>query len=130
MFNRILETGLFPSQWSTGVIVPVHKKGDLNDPTNYRGITLVSCSGKLFTNIINERLNRWAEDNSILNENQFGFRKNKSTTDCLFLLHGLIEYYFKSSKQLYCSFVDSTRAFDGVDRNALWNKLNKSGVSS
>ena len=45
-------------------------------------------------------------------------------------MHGLIEYYFKSSKQLYCSFVDLTKAFDGVDRNALWYKLNKSGVSS
>lgn len=80
--------------------------------------------------MINERLNRWAEDNSILNENQFGLRKNKSTTDCLFLLHGLIEYYFKSSKQLYCSFVDLTRAFGCVVRNALWYILNKSGVSS
>ena len=130
IFNTILDTGFFPSQWSVGVIVPVHKKGDVNDPLNYRGITLVSCLGKLFTNIINERLNVWAEEMSILSENQFGFRKQKSTTDCIFILQGLIEHFFNNSKQLYCSFVDLTRAFDGLDRNALWYKLNFYGVSS
>ena len=90
IFDKILETGIFPSKWSVCVIVQVHKKGNLNDPINYRGITLVSCLVKLFTNIINDRLNRLAEDNSIISENQFGFRKEKSTTDCLFLLHGLL----------------------------------------
>ena len=130
IFNKILETGFFPQQWSIGIIVPVHKKGDLNDPLNYRGITLMSCMGKLFTNIINERLNRWAEENTLISENQFGFRKEKSTTDCLFLLQGLIEHYFNSSKQLYCSFVDLTRAFDSIDRSALWYKLSKNGISS
>ena len=130
LFNTILDTGFFPAKWSVGAIVPVHKKGDVNDPLNYRGITLVSCLGKLFTNIINERLNIWAEEESIFSENQFGFRKQKSTTDCIFVLQGLIEHFFNNSKQLYCSFVELTRAFDSLNRNALKYKLNYYGVSS
>ena len=129
IFNVILESGIFPSEWTIGEIVPVFKKGNINDPSNYRAITLISCVGKLFTFIINEKLNIFAESNNIFSENQFGFRRDKSTVDCLFILHGLIEHFLNNSKSFYCSFVDLTRAFDGLERNVLWYKLIKSGIS-
>ena len=129
LFNTILDSGIFPSQWAIGEIVPVFKKGDINDPNCYRGITLISCLAKLFTMIINKRLNLWAEVNAVLTEVQFGFRKDKSTTDCLFILHGLIEHSLGKSETLYCSFVDLTRAFDGLDCNVLWYKLHENGIS-
>jgi len=44
-----------------GPILPLHKKGDINEPNNYRGIILLRTFGKLFTHIINERLNLWAD---------------------------------------------------------------------
>ena len=56
LFNYILEKKSFPKQWSKGVIKPIYKKGDTSEPSNYRAITLVSCFGKLFTIIVNERL--------------------------------------------------------------------------
>ena len=56
LFNKILDSGKFPTDWSTGIIVPIHKKGDVNDPNNNRGITLVSCFAKLFTTVLNNRL--------------------------------------------------------------------------
>ena len=90
---------------------------------------LLSCLGKLFTYIINNRLNSWAEDNSAFAECQFGFRQNKSTVDCLFILNGLIQYFLNYSLTLYCSFIDLTKAFDSIDRNVLWFKLQKSGIS-
>ena len=129
LFNVILDSGIFPTQWSRGEIIPVFKKGDINDPQNYRGITLVSSLGKLFTNILNKRLSLWAEKNSIIGKSQFGFQKDKSTIDCLFILHGLIQHFLINSKTLYCCFVDLSMAFDSVDRNALWFKLQKSGIS-
>ena len=49
LFNRILDTGKYPALWSFGLIVPIHKKDDRSKVENYRGITLLSALGKLFT---------------------------------------------------------------------------------
>ena len=50
IFNDIIENGTFPTEWNIGVIKPIYKqKGDKKSPANYRGITLTSCLGKLFT---------------------------------------------------------------------------------
>ena len=61
------------------------------DPANYRPITLLSCVGKLFTSILYHRISTFLEENKILNETQSGFRKEYSTIDNIFTLHGLIE---------------------------------------
>ena len=58
---------------------------------SYRGITLVSCLLKLFTGILNWRLNRLVENNDILRDAQFGFRSGSSTTEAIFLLNVLIQ---------------------------------------
>ena len=58
-----------------GLIIPIYKKkGDRMDSNNYRGVTLLSCIGKLFTSVLNERLKVYCESNKIINENQAGFR--------------------------------------------------------
>jgi hypothetical protein len=59
-------------------------KGDVKDPMNYRPITIVSCLGKLFTAILNARLNDYTEEFMILKENQSGFRQSYSTLDNIF----------------------------------------------
>ena len=54
LFNDILDSGTFPIHWIIGVIKPIYKrKRDKRCPANYRGITLTSCLGKLFTSIYN-----------------------------------------------------------------------------
>ena len=130
LFNSILNTGCFPEIWATGEIIPLHKKGDKNDPLNYRGITLLSCLGKLFTNVINNRLNAWAEANEIFCDEQFGFRKNRGTRDCMFILQGIIDLIISKGKPLYCAFVDLQRAFDSANRRAIWYKLSLNKISS
>ena len=57
LFNKVLESGQMPNDWLVGLIIPIYKeKGDKKDANNYRGITLLSCLGKLFTSILNTRL--------------------------------------------------------------------------
>jgi len=129
LFNKILDTGVMPEDWVTGIIVPLYKKGDKKDPANYRGITLLSCIGKMFTSILNARLSQFISDNDILLENQTGFRHGYSTMDHCFLIKHLIEICKLNKKKLYCAFVDFKQAFDRVWRQGLWFKLKNIGVS-
>ena len=81
-FNMILDSGKIPKSWTEGCIVPIYKnKGAHNNPENYRPITLVSCLGKLFTSLLNNRLQKFAEEFSLIQNNQAGFRKKYSTVD-------------------------------------------------
>ena len=129
LFNEILDSGSIPSEWSNGLIVPVFKKGDTSIAANYRGITLLSCLGKLFTCIVNERLTKLLDDNNLLCENQTGFRNGYSTLDHCFLLKHLVDIYKASGKKLFCAFIDYKQAFDRLWRNGLWHKLTKMGIT-
>ena len=73
LFNIVLDTGIIPENWSMGTIKPIVKnKGDPKLPGNYRPITILSCFGNLFTSIINNRLNKFAENHNIVTSSQAG----------------------------------------------------------
>lgn len=91
LFNVILESGIIPSQWSEGIIIPIYEDKGNYYPRECRPITLLSCISKQFTAILNVRLCKFLEENEILSENQAGFRKNYSTTDNVFTSNSLIE---------------------------------------
>ena len=97
-----------------------------SDVNNYRGITLVSCFSKIFTGVLNQRLTDWAENNDISSDSQFGFRRGRSTTDAVFVLHSVIQKVLSEKGRLYCAFVDLKKAFDSV---YLWYKLYKIGIN-
>lgn len=128
MFNAVLDSGYFPSSWTDATLVPVFKSGDVNDPGNYRGISLVSNLGKLFTSILNLRLLTWASSNNVLTDAQFGFRNGYSTVDAIFCVYSVIQNILCKGKRLYCCFVDYKKAFDSIDRMCLWYKLAKIGI--
>ncbi len=130
LFNLILDTGHIPEIWSVGVIKPIYKnKGRSDDPDNYRGITLVSCLGKLYTGILNSRLSSFIESNNKITECQAGFRKGYSTVDHIFTLKALIDIYLSSGRRLFSCFVDYKKAFDSVWRVGLWQKLLEQGIN-
>ena len=115
LFNLILDTGIIPESWTIGVIKPIYKnKGNPKAPENYCPITLLSCFGKLFTLIINNRLNKYCEEHNTINRCQAGFRKKHSTTDNLFILKSLIDILQSQHEKLFCCFVDFKQAFDTV----------------
>ena len=128
LFNNITNSGYFPSQWTEGIIIPLHKKGAHDDSKNYRGITLISCRGKLFTSIINQRLITWSTANEISTDAKCGFKAGHSIIDAIFNLQNFIQKRVKNKKRLYYAFIDLQRAFDSVYRNTLWYKLIKYGV--
>ena len=93
-----MDTGEYPSSWSKGVIIPLHKKGDTSDPNNYRGISLVSCFAKLFNTIVNNRLKEWTIKYDKLTDAQFGFKENHSTIDAIYILNHFIEEQIRNRK--------------------------------
>ena len=130
VFNNLLKFQFFPIQWATGIIVPLHKSGELDDPNNYRGITLNSCISKLFTLLLNNRLTKWCDDKGLISYNQIGFRKGFRTSDHVFTLKTLIDDSFKNKQKLYACFVDFKKAYDTVWRKGLFYKLLSYGISS
>ena len=59
LFNLIFDTGIIPDIWLEGIIRPIYKnKGDVENPDNYRPITIFSCFSKLFTAVLNARLTK------------------------------------------------------------------------
>ena len=76
------------------------KKGSPADPDNYRAITSVSNLGKLFTSLLNKRLNKYADNIELITKVKAGFRKWYSTLDNIFILHSLISIYLSSGKKI------------------------------
>ena len=101
LFDHILSTGIYPEEWSKGIVIPVFKKGDSSDAGNYRPITLISHLAKLFTAILNNRLLKWCKTNGCLTDAQFGFKPGYSTVDAVFALHSIISDFLSRKKKLY-----------------------------
>ena len=75
-FNTLFDKGLYPENWTESIVLPLYKKGVVDDPNNYRGISLSDVSGKLYSIIINSRIQEWVEENNIKGEYQAGLRKD------------------------------------------------------
>ena len=117
LFNKIFDTGIFPSKWDIGMIIPLYKSGDADVKSKYRGISLLNTTGKLFNMILERRLRLWMELNELISEAQAGFRQDYSTTDNIFTLQGLAtKYLCKPKGRFYAAFIDFKKAFDYVDR--------------
>lgn len=108
-------TGIVPESWVLGDILTIYKnKGSKTLPENYRPIALLSCLGKPFTSIINNRMTSYAEKYEAISYSQSGFRKGYSTIDNLCVIQSLIEIMKTNKNVLYCAFIDFKQAFDNV----------------
>ena len=124
LFNAVLNSGSMPQTWCGGLITPIYKSGGRSDPSNYRGICVSSCLGKLFCSILNQRLLEYVTTNHILHKSQIGFMPNNRTADHVFTLRTLInKYVHNHNGKIYACFVDFRKAFDSVWHNGLLNKL-------
>ena len=127
LFNQCLILGVYP--WTTSIVTPLHKKGSVYDPNNYRAIAVASNLGKTFASILLKRLIAFRNSNEPDTQNQLGFCRGAQTSDHIFTLTTCIEKYVKRNrKRIYSCFVDYAKAFDSVCREALLYKLWKMGI--
>ena len=129
-FNHIFENGLFPDSWCTAIIQPLHKKGDIHNADNYRGISLLNICSKLYTSILNKRLKTWINEYNIIGEEQAGFREEHSTIDHVFTLMAAVQKQLIRHRKLYVAFIDFRKAFDCITRDKLWSVLSNIGIST
>jgi hypothetical protein len=107
--------------------VPIHKKGSRLESDHYRGVTLLEICGKVYILVIHRRTYHHLSNQML--DCQQGFRPNRGTGDALFSLRRLEELARDFNTPLHAAFVDFRKAFDSVDREALWQLLRARGLA-
>ncbi|KAK3544079.1 hypothetical protein QTP86_001145, partial [Hemibagrus guttatus] len=124
--NIAWRSGTVPLDWATGVVVPLFKKGERRVCSNYRGITLLSLPGKVYSRVLERRVRPLVEPR--IQEEQCGFRPSRGTLDQLYTLHRVLEGSWEFAQPVHMCFVDLKKAFDRVPCGILWEVLWEYGV--
>lgn len=121
----------FPSSWKSAKVIPIRKPGkDPSSPKSYRPISLLSGLSKLFEKAIHHRLLESAENLNILLEEQFGFRRGRSTVHQLTRVTNVLRRNKFVSKTSAMALLDVEKAFDNVWHDGLVYKLQRYNLPS
>ena len=131
LFNVCFNKSIVPSIWNKCIINPIPKSSatDPRDPLSYRGISLASSIYKMYCSILNDRLCNWVEEHNLLEDEQGGFRKNRSTIDQISSLTSIIDTRIKRKLSTHTAFIDFKKAYDSINRDKLWARLFEIGIS-
>ena len=108
--------------------MPVPKKGDPSQPSNYRPIALTSILSKVFESILNRKVWKHPKSSTLISDRQYGFRKERSTGDLQSLLSDTWSSAFRSFGESFAVALDISKAFDRVWQKALISKLPSFGI--
>jgi hypothetical protein len=127
ILNATYTTHNPPSEFLLNKIIVLPKKGDLTTYDAYRGISLMSCTAKLYNRLLLNRIRSPVEP--LLRQNQNGFRPSRTTIEPILALRRLIEELScRKGSRLAAIFVDFTKAFDSVDRPRMFQILSAYGI--
>lgn len=120
IYNLSIKIGVFPDRLKIAIVKPLYKGGDKENVNNYRPISMLGSFSKIFEKIIKFRLIDYLEKNSLLSNNQYGFRPNRSTEDALYVVTEFISTALDKGDKTLGIFLDLAKAFDTVDHNILF----------
>ncbi|CAA9997921.1 unnamed protein product, partial [Nesidiocoris tenuis] len=130
-FNSLLRKVSVPACLAEIRTFLLFKKGEEDDPKNYRGISLINSLLKIFNQILLNRLDSFVAANNLLPESQNGFRKGRGCQDNIFILSSLVAINTRLPKsKTFVAFIDFQRAFDSLNHEILWRKLALMNVSA
>lgn len=128
LINQCIATSTYPDIIKIGVIRPIYKKGKRNDYNNYRPITILSCVDKIIERYFENKINKFLNSHSIITSKQYGFQKNKSTTELLRKFSDEVNSYLNDRQHVLVLLIDFSKAFDVLNYNILFDKLSRSGI--
>ena len=117
--QQIWKTQQWPRDWKRSVFIPISKKGNPKECSNYRTIALISHTSKVMLKILQARLQQYM--NHELPDVQAGFRKGRGTRVQIASIHWIIEKAGEFQKNIYFCFIDYGKAFDCVDHKTVEN---------
>ena len=129
LFNKSLQTGVFPNEWKRCNVTPVHKGGASDIPGNYRPISVVPVVAKVLERMVAQQLHIYFEDCHSLTPFQCAYQKGKSTEQLLLIAVDYITQALDDRSTTCVAFLDLRKAFDSLDHHILLRRLNKLGVS-
>ena len=119
--QHIWKTQQWPQDWKRSVFIPVPKKGNAKECSNYLTTAVISHASKIMLKILQARLQQYM--NHELPDVQAGFRKLRGTRDQIANIRWIIEKAREFQKNIYFCFIDYAKAFDCVDHKKLWKIL-------
>ena len=123
---KIWKTQQWPQDWKRSVIIPIPKKGNAKECSNYHTIALISHASKVMLKILEARLQQYG--NQEISDVQAGFRKGRGIRNQPANIHCIIEKAREFQKNIYFCFIDYTKASDCVNHNKLWKILQEMRV--
>ena len=129
LFNNSLHSSIFPSSWKLANIIPVFKKGDKSETSNYRPISLLSCIGKVFERCVFKYLHNYIITNILITSYQSGFTPKDSAVNQLINICNTFAKAVDEGKEIRVISCDISKALDRVWHRGLLFKLRRMGIS-
>ena len=123
LFNFSIRVAIFPDQWKEALVIPILKPGDPKKAENYRPISLLPLPWKILEKLLHTQLSSYLEEHNLLSHNQFGFRKQRSTTHALSQLLNQIYTNINRPVVTAAVYIDFSKAFNCVQCSTLLYKL-------
>jgi hypothetical protein len=124
VYNKIWSTGNFPEEWRQALVVAIPKPGkDPEQVENYRPIALTSCACKVMERMVNKRLTWYLEKHNLISNQQYGFRKERSTLDVLSILENEACHTFKMGHFMPVCSLDLSSAYDRCWRRGILDNM-------
>ena len=127
MCQQMWKTQQWPQDWKRSVFIPIPRKGNAKECSNYHTIAFISHTSKVLLKILQARLQQYV--NHEVSDVQAGFRKGRETRDQIAIICWIIRKAREFQKNIYFCFIDYVKAFDCVDHNKLWKILKEIGIS-